>query len=114
MVARRLVSERQVLSTRFFTGTALAGLLANQPAQIQVLFTGETQVIDVRGFGADGLSGYYTIQVTGSTANIYDPRDWSIVARALKVADFYESWKVSFDRSSGRWKIEQKLAGGLK
>jgi hypothetical protein len=113
-VAQRIVSERQVMAARYFTGTALAGLLTSQSDQVQVLYGGETKVIDVRGFESNGLSGYYTFLVTSSTADVYNRLDWSVVARNVKVADFYESWRTVFDLSAGRWKIEKKLAGGLR
>ena len=36
-VAQRIVAERQVMAIRFFTGTALAGLLTSQSDQVAVL-----------------------------------------------------------------------------
>ena len=108
------MADRQLLATRYFTGSALSGLLSTRPLQFQVGTSGSTTVIDVRGFGPEGLAGFYTIQVTGTTANIYSTADWTLVARNVKVADFYETWRVVFDASVGTWKIESKLAAGLK
>jgi hypothetical protein len=113
-VAKRVMADRQILATRYFTGSALAGLLSTRPPQFQVGTSGRTAVIDVRGFGPEGLAGFYTILVTGTMANVYSTSDWTLVARNVKVADFYETWRVVFDAAAGTWKIDSKLAGGLK
>ena len=112
VAARRIVSDRVVMANRFLTGTLLAGTLSTQSEQVQVAYTGDTKIIDIRGFGPDGLSGYYTIHVKGTKANVYNRNDWSLVTNGLQVLDFYEIWKIVFDVSAGRWKIQERVAGG--
>jgi hypothetical protein len=113
-VAQGILAELPEATQRFFIGELRVVPPITAVTQINVLVTGTITVTSVRGFVADGVTGYVGVETTKAKVDIYATSDWTRKDKDLPVADIQEIWLVRFDQTDSRWKFEKRVFGAAK
>ena len=109
VVAQTMERNAADVATKFLIGPARASVLQSDATQVNVIVAGEIRAIDIRGFGADGLTCHLAVQAKGLKVDVYSRSDFTIRSSAMSVDDYTQIFRARFDLVDGRWKLEEVI-----
>ena len=108
--AKEIVSNVVSLSNEFLIGELRdAGISAPAP-RVNVMVSGTIHAVDVRAFGADGVTAFVAVEHAANKMDVYDTSTWAVTSKGLLLPDFLDIWQSRYDPTDGRWKLEKLIA----